>query len=322
MKSILNSIIACALLCTSLNVAMAQESKTEVTSKVPISVYVPEESCDIPVEAQNALNTKLMTAAAQNGMGATSDFTQFCLSYTTTKTGMQVLPGAPTKYRQEIDITLYIVDVMSKKIFNATTFSTHAVGNSETKAYIACFNQLSSSNKNLKSFLVKTNKDIVDYYEGQIDNIIAIAESLAKVYKYEEALFRLSLVPDVCPSYHKVLEVATGIFQKYIVDEAKRNLAKARAIWNAGLDFAAAAESAEYLALILPEASCYEDAMALSQEIKERVGSDIQYYRDLESRDADRAHEISMAQIDAWRQIGVSYGNNQRDTYYNTPWVF
>ncbi len=322
MKRTLNFIIACAVMLTSLSAKAQQTTAPAAPAKVPISVYLPDELDNIPEEARNTLKNKFKAAAAQSGMGATDDFAQFYMTCTATKVDMQVIPGAPTKYRQEVDLTLYIVDAMSKKVFGSTSFSTHGVGNSETKAYMACFKQVSPSNSTLKNFLVKTNKEIVDYYEGQIDNIIAIAQSLAKVYKYDEALFRLSLVPEVCPSYQKVIDVATGIYQKYIDDHANRCLAKARSVWNAGQDFNAASEAGEYLAEILPEASCYDEAQALAQEIKQRVGDDIEYYRNLEARDADRAHEKSMAEINAWREVGVSFGNNQRDVYYDESWIF
>lgn len=322
MKRILNFIVACALLTVSTTAVKAQEAPAAAPAKVPISVYLPEEIDNIPQEAKNTLQNKLKAAAAQSGMGATDGYAQFYMTCSVTKVDMQVIPGAPTKYRQEIDVTLYVVDAMSKKVFGSTNFSTHGVGNSETKAYMACFKQISPSNSTLKNFLIKTNKDIIDYYESQINNIISIAQSLAKVYKYDEALFRLSLVPEVCPSYQKIMDVATGIYQKYIDDHANRCLAKARSVWNAGQDFNAASEAGEYLAEILPEAACYNEAQALAQEIKQRVGDDIEYYRSLEARDADRAHEKSMAEINAWREVGVSFGNNQRDVYYDESWIF
>jgi hypothetical protein len=309
-------IIAYALMCISITDVLAQD--TTPNSKVPIAVYLPEENTDMPSEALTTLNNKLKAAATQSGMGATDGFAQFYLTCTSTRVDMQVIAGAPTKYRQELELSVYVVDAMSSKIFGSIDIPVHGVGNSETKAYMACFKQLSPSNSNLKNFLIKTNKGIVDYYESQIDNIITMAESLAKVYKYDEALFRLALVPEVCPSYSKIMDVATKIYQKYIDDHANRCLAKARTIWNAGQDAAAATEAGEYLAEILPEASCYEEAMALANEIKKRVKDDIEYYRNLESRDADRAHQQRMAEINAWKEVGVAYGQNQRDVYYKT----
>ena len=315
MKYIVNLLVTfCAILCMMTTKVIAQNTAHQ--GLVPISVYIPNDTENIPLEAHRVLLNKFKAAASQCGMGATEDFAQFYITCSSTKVDMQVIAGAPPKYRQELELSVYVIDAFSNKIFGSVTLPVHGVGESETKSYMACFKQLSPSNGTLKSFLLKTNKGIINYYEGQINNIISMAQSLAKVYKYDEALFRLSLVPEACPSYNIVMEEATKIYQKYIDDQANRCLAKARSIWNAGQDFTAASEAGEYLAEILPEAKCYNEALELANTIKKRVGDDIEYYRKLESRDADRAHQQRMSEINAWKEVGVAYGKNQKDIYY------
>lgn len=317
MKRIVNKLTLLALSLFGCAALSAQEAP-----KVPISIYLPDQVESIPVEARASLEAKLTSAAAKNGMGATPEFTQFYITAAASVVDRHVLPGAPTKYRQEVDLTFYVVDAFSKKIFGSTILSVSGVGNSESKSYIACFKQLQPSNRVLGEFLQTTNRDIINYYESQIDNIIAIAESLAKVYKYDEALFRLACFPEACPSYPRIVEVATGIYQKYIDDQARRCLEAARAIWIAGQDAAAAAACVPYLSQIMPEASCYEEAMELALEIKERVKSDIDYYRELEARDNKQNYEIEVARIRAWRDVGIAYGTNQKADIYRESWVW
>ena len=285
-------------------------------AKIPIVIYLPEQIESIPATAAKLLTTKLISATAQNSMGATENFAQFYLTCDATVLSRDVLPGAPTKFSQSVDLTLFVVDAFTQKIFNATTLSTHGVGNSEAKAYIACFQQISPTNQALQSFLKSTNNKIAAYYESQIDHIIDIAQALAKVYKYDEALFRLSLYPEGCMDYDRIVEVATGIYSKYIDDQADRNLAKARSIWNAGQDAYAAAEAGKYLAEILPDASCYKEAVALSEEIKKRISSDIDYLRKLEARDSANEQELAKARINAWREVGIAFGNHQQSHTY------
>lgn len=285
-------------------------------AKIPIAIYLPEQVESIPATAAKSLTTKLKSATAQTGMGATDDFAQFYLTADATVLSRDVVPGAPPKFRQDVDVTLFVVDAFTQKVFNSTTLSTHGVGNSEAKSYIACFQHIAPTNKGLQSFLKSTNNKIAAYYESQIDHIIDIALALAKVYKYDEALFRLSLYPEGCAGYDRIVEVATGIYSKYIDDQANRNLAKARAIWNAGQNAAAAAEAGQYLAEILPEASCYKEAQALSEEIKARVSSDIDYMRSIEARDSANEHELALASVNAWRAVGVAFGNNQQAYTY------
>lgn len=296
--------------------------------KIPVSIYLPEEECDIPSSAQSLLINKIKSITAQCGMGATDDFAQFYTTCTTTVLDKHVVPGAPPKYMQEIEITFHVVDAFAKKIFNSTSITVKSVGNSESQAYINCFRKIPNGSPELKAFFTSTNQKIKSYYESQREAIISMAQSLAKVYKYDEALFHLSLYPEACAGYDKVVVVATGIFQKYIDDLANRNLAKARSIWNAGLNATAGAEAGQYLAEIMPEATCYPEALALSNEIKERVGSDIDYVRSLEARDnaqmmdlANKAHQAEMERIKAWKEVGIAYGNNQKQNTYHDAWV-
>lgn len=285
--------------------------------KVPVAIYFPEQVESIPDSAVNSLTNKLVAAVAQSGMGASDDFVQFYLTCEAAVVSRDIIPGAPTKYRQNADLTFYVVDAFSQKVFNAVTIPTNGVGNSEAKAYIACFQKIQPANKDLQNFLKNTNSRIIEYYESQIDNIINIAVSLAKVYKYDEALFRLSQYPEACKGYNRIVETATNIYTKYIDDKANRNLAKARAIWNAGQNDVAAEEAGQYLAEIMPEASCYGAAMALAEEIRSRVHSDIEYYRELEKRDKEYEREIKLANINAWKAVGVAFGNNQKAITYH-----
>lgn len=295
--------------------------KAQEQPQIPIAIYFPEQVESIPQTAVKSLTLKLTSAAALCGMGATDDFAQFYLTCDANVISRDVVSGVPAKFSQNVDLTLYVVDVFSKKIFNSITISTRGVGNSEAKAYISCFQKITPTHKDVQNFLRNTNSKIISYYESQRKNIIDIARSLAKVYKYDEALFRLSLYPEVCAGYDSIVEEATLIYTKYIDDLANRNLAKARAIWNAGQDATAASEAGEYLAGILPDASCYNDAVALSNEIKARVSSDIDYVRKIEERNNTQQHEENMARINAWREVGVAFGNNQKSHTYKDVWI-
>ena len=291
--------------------------RAEEGAKISLSVYIQEQAERIPASSVNALTAKLRNAVGLCGMGATDDFTQFYLTCDASVISRDILPGAPVKYRQNVDLTFYVVDAFSQRVFNAVTIPTNGIGNSEAKAYIACFQKVHPSSKELQNFLQDTNGRIKSYYESQLDNIIQIAVSLAKVNKYDEALFRLSQYPEICSGYDRIVETATSIYSKYVQDKAHRNLAKARAIWNAGQDAAAAEEAGIYLAEIMPEADCYGEAVSLLNEIKSVVKSNIEYERSVEARNSANEQEAKLAAINAWKEVGVAFGNNQKSDTYN-----
>uniref|UniRef100_UPI0040576586 hypothetical protein n=1 Tax=Alistipes sp. TaxID=1872444 RepID=UPI0040576586 len=320
MKKIIWLFVAFVMATATLRPAMAQKSVSSNTPQIPISVYLPEEASSIPASARQSLESKLITATARNGMGATEDFAQFYVTCAATVIDQQVLAGAPTQYRQEVEWNLYVVDAFAKKIFGSTVISTSGVGRSVDKAYMQSLKKISGTDPALSAFFSQINSKIINYYESQCNNIISIAQSLAAVYKYDEALFRLSIFPEACPSYGRIVEVATDIYKKYLEDQAQRNLAQARAIWSAGLDAEAARAAVPFLAEILPDVSCYEEAMELLAEIKQRVKEDIDYIRQIEERNNRQGHELAMARVAAWRDVGIAYGTNQKQTIYRDAW--
>lgn len=297
-------------------VAFAQQR----SEKVPVAVYYPETVDGISSEAAALLMNKLTLATTQNGMGAANESPQFYITCVPVENDKHVVPGAPVKYFFKSDLNFYVVDAFAKKIFTSCTMPSQGIGNSETKAMIACFKKFTPSSEVFVKFLDETDKKIKEYYEGRIDLIIKKARTLAEAYKYEEALFELAVVPEACQSYEKVLTEAELIWKKYIDDKAAKALAKAKSIWAAGQDAAAAAEAGEYLSEILPDSKYYSDAQKLSDEMKARVKSDIDYYRKLEARDNQQQFELSKNTIQAWKEVGVAYGNHQQPVTYREAW--
>lgn len=302
--------------------ANAQAPAEGEVPAIPISIFFSEQSANIPQEAVGSLTNKMRAAAARNGLGATDDNNQFFLTCQATVEEKYVIPGPPPQYFQKLDLTFYVVDSFSKKIFDSVSFPSQGVDKSETKSYLACFRAVNPNNPKLGSFLKGTAVKIVKYYEDQLDNILTRANNEAKAYNYASALAILSQVPEAIPSYQKVMDAASAIYQKYIDDEANRNLAKARAVWNAGQDAAAAAEAGEYLALILPDATCYPEAVELSDAMRRRVKSDIDYYRKREEKREDREYDLKKRETEAWRAVGVAYGNNQKSNAYYNAWLW
>ncbi len=287
---------------------------------VPMNVNIYEETSNIPAASAEMLSTRMKAAIANSGMGATDDVTQFYLTAKASLLDKHVITGAPTKYFNTSEITFFVVDAFAQKTFTSFTLEVKGVGNSEQQAYTGGLREFRANNPKLLTFLKDSNKKILGYYDSQYPTIIKQADALAVVKKYEEALFILSSVPQACKGYQEVITVATGIYQKYLDMESYKALAKARTIWNAGQNMEAAAEAGEYIALIDPDSKYYSEAIALNKEIKERVKSDVDYYRKLESRDASWSHEEKTKAIEAWKQVGVAYGNNQKSQYYKSIW--
>ena len=107
------------------------------------------------------------------------------------------------------------------------------------------------------------------------------------------------------------------IYQQYIDNECNLNLAAARQAWAAQQNAEGAAAAGQYLALITPDAGCYDEAMALYNEIKAKVLEDWQF----EMKQYQDGVDIQKLQIEAARQIGIAYGNNQPNQTTNIEFL-
>lgn len=292
------------------------------TRNVPLTVYVPEQAEYLPDIARAAMANKMRQVVNLNGMGATDDRGQFYITCTVSVTDKEVLGTAPAKIAQKMDVTFYVADALDRKVYGTATVSVRGVGDNQNKAYIAALKQIAPTQPALKNLIRDANAKIIAYYQEQCDNILQQAQTLALAKNYEAAFFRLSLIPEACDAcYAKVLTMANTLFQKYIDDLAQANLAKARSIWNAGQDRDAAIEAGEYLAQILPDATCYPQAEALAAEIKAKVREDLDFYRQMYVRQVEYEQRNTQDAIKAWRDVGVAYGNNQQAITYAPVFV-
>lgn len=284
---------------------------------VPLNVVVPTQAEYVPEIARAALADKMRRIVDANGMVATQNAGQFFLTCIMTVTDKQVIGGAPTKIAQKMEATFYVADALNERLFGSATVSLRGVGDNENKAMLAAVRQLAPTAPALATLIREANDKIVAYYEAECDNIIRKAQILARAHAYEEAFFQLSLVPEQCACYGRILQQAEALWKEYTDYVAERNLAKARSIWNAAQNREAAEEAGAYLAAILPEAKCYPQAQALMKEIAARVKSDIEYDRMKEKWE----QENKAATIRAWRDVGVAFGNNQKPITYSPAWI-
>ena len=106
------------------------------------------------------------------------------------------------------------------------------------------------------------------------------------------------------------------IYQQYIDYDCATKVNKARSIWNAGQDSKSAAIAGAYLASIDPTSSCWEDALALAESIRMRIGDDWEFSKEL-MRDSVI---LEKSKIEAIRAIGVAFGQNQKAQTIRENW--
>ena len=151
-------------------------------------------------------------------------------------------------------------------------------------------------------------------YDGDV--ILKGAQALASQRKYNEAIFNLIAVPDVCREcYDKSMDLSAEIYKQYEDYTCGQNLAAAKAAW-ANLDSDKAAES---LGLINPEAKCYAEAQQLADQIQKKLLEDGKVW-DFKVKKYDDATSMEKQKLQNIHDIGVAAASNY--SYAKWDWLY
>lgn len=285
---------------------------------VNLAVLPSPQAEDVPQATVNYLNTRLEQLATAEGIIADPSMGQFFLTAKFSHILEDVVPGPPAQTALHTNLTLYIGDINAETVYATTTLDLRGVGTSAQRAYINALRGVSPRNREITAFINKGKQKIIDYYNKNYRQIIATADRAAAQHNYEEALWRLSFIPECSVGYGEAMTVIQKYFQAYINQEGTSLLNAAMAAWAAEPDANGAAKAMAFLMGIDPESTAYPGAQKLMAEIKASVKSD----RDFELREKyhDRV-ETERRRIDAAREVGVAWGRGQQPTTTNLMWL-
>ena len=277
------------------------------TEYLPISVYASDNSESFPQGAKAMIENKLTQLLTKNGIAGLDYMGQFVLTITSTPLDKDVIPGPPMKIAEKMEMNLYIVDTYAKTILSSASFAIRGLGETENKCYLNAISHMPLQTPQIAQFVKDGKQKIIDYYNHEGEALIKKANYLAKKKEYEEALWIISLIPQQSKQYDAALQAGLDIYRQYLTNECHIYLAAARQAWAAEQNAAGAAAAGEYLAYILPDAGCYDEAMDLYREIKGKVLDDWKF----EMKKYQDGVDLEKQRIDAARQIGVAYGTHQ-----------
>jgi hypothetical protein len=263
-----------------------------------------------------------------------------------------IIAGPPQMIAQNVDITFFIGDALTNTVFSNITLSLKGVGTNENKAFIESIKTINPKNKDIAAFIEEGKNKIINYYSTNCDFIIKDAQTLVKQEKYDEAIYQLSLVPDVCQEcYFKCLDTLSSIYQKKIDADCKTKLKEAKVIWTANQTPEGAEKAGDILSTINPMASCQTDVDALVKSIDSKLKADekarwqfkmkqyadkitaqkeqVRISEEKSKRDDDyrenqskRNLELDKIRVNAYREVAVEHARNQPKTitYNNIYW--
>jgi hypothetical protein len=298
----------------------AQNETSEDAARITLAAFVPQQIDQMPEAARSSLANKLSQIVTQNGLGGKASNERFIITANINVISKELTASAPPMQAYVLDITLYIGDGIEGTKFASVSTQAKGVGESETKAYISALKNLKTKDPKYQSFIEQGKAKIIEYYNSKCDFMIKEAQTFASQNKFEEAIFKLTGVPEVCKGcYDKCMDAVAPIFQKQIDRDCKLKLTEATNLWAANQTVEAGNQAGEILSTIEPSAACFNEVKTLSSKIGTRVKELDTREWNFKLKEQQDDVNIQKATIKAARDIGVAYGNNQPKTVvYNT----
>ena len=310
------------LILTFVVITINAQVKLDDFGRIILNTYLPD-NIALPSEAKNLLITKLNQITSNNGMGGSQANRRFIITANVNVGTKDIIAGPPQMIAQNLEVTLFVGDAVTNTIFSNTTLSLNGVGTNENKAFIDALKTINPKNKEVLAFLVEGKTKIINYYATQCDFIIKEANTLASQERFNESIYNLSLVPQVCEvCFNRTSELITKIYQQKIDVDCKAKLSQAKIAWAGQQNIDNAENVLNILSDINPNASCFNEAILLTKEINNKLITDEKARMELELKKYNDKINLEKKRIDAYKDIAVEYAKNQPKTvtYNNIYW--
>lgn len=318
MKKIL--VLLLSVFCLSAN--LLAQTNLDDFGRIVLNTYLPE-AMSLPTEAKNLLETKLNQITTSNGIGGSQVNPRFIITASVNVGTKDVIAGPPQLIAQNLEITLFIGDAISNTKFSNVTIPLKGVGTNENKALIEAFKTLSPKNKAVAAFLEEGKNKIISYYTSQCNFINKDVDALAALEKYDEAIYKLSIIPEVSKDcYFNSLDRIKIIYQQKIDADGKAKLLQAQTIWLTTKNTIGAEEAAGILSKINPMTSVKSEADAMIKMMESQLNAAAKVEWQMKVQESSIQYDLEKSRITAYREIALEYLRKQPKTvtYNNIYW--
>lgn len=307
---VMKKIIIALLLVVATSPLATAQVKSDDFGRVIINAYLPS-SLSLANEARNLLETKLKEMASVNGVGGSSANPRFIITANVNVATKDIIAGAPTKVSQKINVTLFVGDAVSDTVFSSMPLNLIGIGNNENQSFIDAFNSINPRDKLTKDFLAEGERKILAYYSAQCSVLAKEAETLANRQQFDEAIYKLALVPQASKGcYMKSQQSMQKIYKQKIDYDGAGLLAKAKTLWIAEPNVSGAESIRALINDINPNASCYPEIAPFVKKIQAKILADEKQHWQFEMKQYKDKVASEKRQQDAWRQIAFEFARN------------
>lgn len=328
-------LIALLILISAFAASGRGQEKADDLGRIALNTYLPAKS-SLTADSRNLLETKLNQISTTYGMSGSEISPRFIITATINIGTKDIIAGPPQLIAQNIEVTIFIGDAIENKIFSNLILNLKGVGTNENKALIDAIKNINPKVKEVSLFIEEAKSKIIAYYNTQCNFLLKDALALRKSGKYNEAIYKLSIVPDVCQEcYFRCMDSLSVIYQQKINDDCKALLQQAKTVWAVNQNTEGAEEAGELLSQIKPGASCQNEVDVFIKTVTEKLDANtkaewkfkMKQYEDqvamekeqlkLQGEQSARNQELDKIRINAYREIAVEYAKNQPKTVYS-----
>ena len=284
---------------------------------ISINAQVVDEK--LPEESARNLETKLQSVLATNGYADNGYMERFVLTAKVDVMQKDVTPTTPARISEKMDITLMVGDVVENKLYASVTLQVVGIGTNENKTFVNAFHNIKGDNPKIQQMLNEAKEKIVEYYTNQCPAIIQKAQGLVANQMYNEAIFLLTSVPDVCRDCFTQCQQQAGIvYQQKIDAESVLLLEKARTAWATNQNAMGANEVADIISQINPRSSNYTEVVTLRSTVEQKLQADAKRDWDFKMKQYEDSEKYKQSIVDAYKAVGMAYAKNRPTTIYRT----
>lgn len=289
--------------------------------RIILSTYIDRDMTQLPPNAYRVLENKLSNIVSQNGLGCAMG-QRFIITANCNLLTKDITATTPAMHAYTVEVTLYVGDGFDGTLFASYSTTCKGVGETPDKAYLSALKNIRTNNPDIANFIEEGKTKIIEYYNSQCDFMITKAKSQATLENYDDALYMLVSIPEVCKDcFMNAQSELAGIYQNKINAECASYLNQARSAWmsrgNADDARESALEASYLLAEINPHASCYGEALDLMRQIGKKMEEiDNREWSFLKQME-DNRHKEALSSITATKEIMMAWAKNQPQTIYN-----
>ncbi len=248
------------LLLSQLSVKLAAQPSD--FDRIPVSTVLVGDIDKKSDAVRNALSVKLTSIANANGLLASNMIdNRFVIAANVIEEAKDISATTPTMFAYTLTVNIKMGDGLTGTVYNSTSISVKGLERSEEKAYLSAIRSIAVDKKEIKEFVAVSKAKIIDYYVSTCDATISKARLFSTQNKFDEALFELSVIPNVSSvCFEHVTKATEQIFKDKVEYECAEIINKTEFDVNSGNYDSAFIR----LALIPVDASCFVRAKALT----------------------------------------------------------